>query len=68
MNRDFFIFIFFFFFFTTLYCIGNIFINILQLRVFALDAQYSLNKVHVVSLSVFMKNFPYRYSTLVEVN
>ena len=39
--------------FTTLYRIGNIVINILQLRVFALDTQYSFNQVSVVSLPDF---------------
>ena len=42
----------------TLYRIGNIFINILQLCVFALDTQYCLNKVCVVSLLVFNEKLP----------
>ena len=46
INRD-----FVFSIFTTLYRIGNIVINILQLCVFALDTQYSLNQVCVVSLT-----------------
>ena len=53
INRD-----FVFYIFTTLYDIGNIVINILQLCVFALDAQYSLNQVCAVSLSDFYQKVP----------
>ena len=38
--------------------IGNNFINILQLCVFALGTQYSLNQLCVVSLSVFYQKLP----------
>ena len=44
--------------FETLYRIGNIVINILQLCVFALDTQYSLNQVCVVTLSDFCQKLP----------
>ena len=44
--------------FTTLYRIGNIVINILQLCVFALDTQYSFNQVSVVSLPDFFQKLP----------
>ena len=53
INRD-----FVFPIFTTLYRIGNIIINILQLCVFALDTQYFLNQVCVVSLPDFYKKLP----------
>ena len=44
-------------------------INFLQSYVFALDTQYSLNQVSVVSvLGSFMKNFPFRDNTLVKVD
>ena len=64
INRD-----FVFSIFTTLYGIGNIVIITLQLCVFALDTWYSLEQVCVASLSdVFIKNFPFRYCRLVEVD
>ena len=44
--------------FTTLYRIGNIVINTLQLCVFTLDTQYSLDQVGVVSLSDIYQNVP----------
>ena len=53
INRD-----FVFSIFTTLHRIGNIAINILQLCVFALDTQYSLNQVCVVRLSDFYQKLP----------
>ena len=54
--------------FTTLYRIGNIVINILQLYVFALDTQYSLNQVCVVSLSDFDQKLSLSLLYLVEVD
>ena len=44
--------------FTTLYRIGNIAINTSQLCVFALDTQYFLGQVCVVSLLGFYQNLP----------
>ena len=48
----------FFPFFATFYHIGNIAINILQSCVFALDTQYSLNQVCVVSILDFYQKLP----------
>ena len=53
INRD-----FVFSIFTTLYRTGSIVINILHLYVFALDTQYSLNQVCVVSVSDFYQKLP----------
>ena len=53
INRD-----FVFSIFTTLYRIGNIVKNILQLCVFALDTQYSLNQVCVLNLPDFYQKLP----------
>ena len=54
INRD-----FVFSIFATLYRIGNIVINILQLCVFALDTKYSLNQACVLSLPDFYQKLPF---------